>query len=715
MVACQSAPEAPNATIQNTYDPMLDANSIVASVAGTEKWECCYMWHPGQLAAWQQAWNLASSKARCINVGYPGSYYKKSTDTWFKRQVSFDKDTPLKWTGSGTVTLTVDGQSVDAQQSSYTVPAGQHELVFYVQTTDHLPALMIDGQNPADWQASTDGTTWHLTESDARFCYADVLPDARQEVGVTVAPRSYLVQGNATEKNGVLTIPQGSSAVVDFYYLELGNISMTAQGDGELAFTVGETVQEAMNQDQKQFEQFPIPSMKVSGQQHLELPENALRYLNIQAVSGDIEISDIQFTALMWPVQFQMQFNCDDQELNQLFQAGIATQHTCIHNFYLDGVKRDFLPWAMDAVVSSMGGDYAFGEQQISRNGISIALMPEHATQQDLGVIDYPLHALIGLRQEYLRYGDLRTSLMFRDRIEGQLSVFEKMQDERGFITAIDNGWGFIPGWDIQNGPEHAGIAAYAQMLLMENFRIAAQFAGLWNEPALAKHYTEKAEQLKSSIVDAFWDAERHAFINGFALDGSRDERLSHHTQYWSVLTGLYPEDDYETLFTQVYPSIPNYEDNVSYEKGYEAIAFARAGYSDRFIQTLKNVWGAWLKKGHTRYPENFQIHASEAQQLEFYHRQFGLSLCHGANGVPPITTIVFGLMGMEQQMQTPGQYTFTPNLYSLKHFQATIPVHEGIITMKVDGETCTVSAPKECKVKVDNRYIPNHKIVVNQ
>ena len=47
-----------------------------------------------------------------------------------------------------------------------------------------------------------------------------------------------------------------------------------------------------------------------------------------------------------------------------------------MHRFYLDGVKCDFLPWSMDALVSTLAEDYLFGDQQVSKNGISIALMP---------------------------------------------------------------------------------------------------------------------------------------------------------------------------------------------------------------------------------------------------------------------------------------------------------------------------------------------------
>lgn len=94
-----------------------------------------------------------------------------------------------------------------------------------------------------------------------------------------------------------------------------------------------------------------------------------------------------------------------------------ATLHTSMHRFYLDGVKRDFLPWSMDALVSTLAGDYLFGDQQVSKNGISIALMPLDPQKSDIGIPDYPLHALFGLKQNYLRFGDLTTSLQYKDRI----------------------------------------------------------------------------------------------------------------------------------------------------------------------------------------------------------------------------------------------------------------------------------------------------------
>mgnify|MGYP007065996521 CR=1 FL=1 len=72
-----------------------------------------------------------------------------------------------------------------------------------------------------------------------------------------------------------------------------------------------------------------------------------------------------------------------------------ATLHTSMHRFYLDGVKRDFLPWSWMRW-SALAGDYLFGDQQVSKNGISIALMPLDPQKSDIGIPDYPLHALFG-------------------------------------------------------------------------------------------------------------------------------------------------------------------------------------------------------------------------------------------------------------------------------------------------------------------------------
>ena len=101
----------------------------------------------------------------------------------------------------------------------------------------------------------------------------------------------------------------------------------------------------------------------------------------------------------------------------------------------------------------------------MKRKDINIALKPSKPINSDWGIIDYPQHALIRLKQDYMRYGDISTSLMFKERIIQHLALYESVQDVIGFLTATPPTSGFIPGWSRKIGPDDFGTATYAQMM----------------------------------------------------------------------------------------------------------------------------------------------------------------------------------------------------------------------------------------------------------
>jgi len=658
------------------------------------------MWHPGQLAAHLQQQNLTKSKARCTYVGYPGNYYKPSDQTSFRQDVRLKAPVTIEWKGTGPVTLTVDGKPAE---SPATLSKGKHVVEASVRADGHVPALILKGLPVEGWTASTDGARWTPVEWDPVYNAPSVAPDDRREVAVEVPVKRWHLLRGATEQGDRILLGEHSSVVADFYLLELGNLVLTAKGEGTLTFTFGESVEEAQTLDPAAQEQFPVEPIELKAEPvTLVLPERGFRYAGIRC-QGRAEISAVRMVARVWPVRMQLEFDCPDKELLRLVQAGIGTQHASMHNFYLDGVKRDFLPWAMDAVVSSIGGDLAFGERQLSRNGISVALLPDGATKEDLGVVDYPLHGLIGLWQEYMRYGDLSTVKMYRSRMEGQLALYETLQDQNGFLSSYDREWGFIPGWDRDNGPDNIGTPAYPQMLLYMNFRIAERFETLLGDKAKAKHFAAKADALRQSIMDHFWDSGRKAFINGYSPEGPRDERLSHHSQSWAILAGLFPEDAIDNLFDKVIPEMDYYKKDISYEKGYEALSYAASGRTGQFVQLLKDVWGRWLDMDNTRFPENFKLESPLSEQISFYGRPYGLSLCHGANGAPPIIAAVYGVLGLRQE--SADTYSFQPDLIGMDWAKGRIPVSQGFIEvdLKADGPS-TVTIPAGCKLRIGKK-----------
>lgn len=691
------------------FDPSLDPNVTIVSRQSQEEWNSRYMWYPGQLAAFYQQQCARISKERCVNVGYPGKFFAKNNHAWFRKEVRLKKESSLCWEGPSDIILYINGVKQSVSGKQVILPVGRSSLLFEVTTDDSLPCIILKGaglENPDEWQVSMDKEHWTIPESAVMYNKPGVLPDAPQDMTARIKPSQILPMRNAEMqgKDGI-SIGKNGYVLIDFFHLEIGTLTFQAKGKGTITVRVGETPEEALERDDKKLEQYPLAPVTLSEEGGtITLPERALRYVSLECDKG-AEITSLRFDASLWPVEHQMQFETDDDYVNNLFKMSSATLHTSMHRFYLDGVKRDFLPWSMDALVSTLAGDYLFGDQQVSKNGISIALMPLDPQKSDIGIPDYPLHALFGLKQNYLRFGDLATSLQYKDRIIQLLDFYASIVDENGFVHGNygDRQFGYTPGWSTYNGPVRKGVAAYAQIMLYYNYVTGAYFADLWKESALADRYRKLARNLKKKIFEHFWDDDRKVFINGTMNDNvTVDKRISHHAQYWGILADIFPEEHYDNLFENILPNLPNYYEVVSYEKGYEFLAYAKAGRIKELWDHIYGVFGDWMDQGHTRFPENFMMNASRARQLVSYNRPYGLSLCHGANGVPVVVGALNGLIGFSQSSMKTNEYTIKPELLHLKWIHSRIPVKEGYIVLKLNAEgESTIDIPAGCTVRI--------------
>ena len=691
------------------FDPSLAPNVTIVSRQSQEEWNSRYMWYPGQLAAFYQQQCARISKERCVNVGYPGKFFAKNNHAWFRKEVRLKKESSLCWEGPSDIILYINGVKQSVSGKQVILPVGRSSLLFEVTTDDSLPCIILKGaglENPDEWQVSMDKEHWTIPESAVMYNKPGVLPDAPQDMTARIKPSQILPMRNAEMqgKDGI-SIGKNGYVLIDFFHLEIGTLTFQAKGKGTITVRVGETPEEALERDDKKLEQYPLAPVTLSEEGGtITLPERALRYVSLECDKG-AEITSLRFDASLWPVEHQMQFETDDDYVNNLFKMSSATLHTSMHRFYLDGVKRDFLPWSMDALVSTLAGDYLFGDQQVSKNGISIALMPLDPQKSDIGIPDYPLHALFGLKQNYLRFGDLTTSLQYKDRIIQLLDFYASIVDENGFVHGNygDRQFGYTPGWSTYNGPARKGVAAYAQIMLYYNYVTGAYFADLWKESELADRYRKLARNLKKKIFEHFWDNDRKVFINGTMNDNvTVDKRISHHAQYWGILADIFPKEHYDNLFENVLPNLPNYYEVVSYEKGYEFLAYAKAGRIKELWDHIYGVFGDWMDQGHTRFPENFMMNASRARQLVFYNRPYGLSLCHGANGVPVVVGALNGLIGFSQSSMKTNEYTIKPELLHLKWIHSRIPVKEGYIVLKLNAEgESTIDIPAGCTVRI--------------
>lgn len=132
--------------------------------------------------------------------------------------------------------------------------------------------------------------------------------------------------------------------------------------------------------------------------------------------------------------------------------------------------------------------------------------------------------------------------------------------------------------------------------------------------------------------------------------------------------------------------------------RAFKALCVTKAGKIKGLFVLLDKVWGSWIDQGYIRYPENFSISEPLSKQLTFYGRPFGLSLCHGANGVPPVIAVLKGILGFS--VSEDGSYTISPNLMNLQWAKGRIPTPYGYIYLSMDRRgTNTIKVPSGCKI----------------
>src|SRR5690606_848920 len=104
-------------------------------------------------------------------------------------------------------------------------------------------------------------------------------------------------------------------------------------------------------------------------------------------------------------------------------------------------------------------------------------------------------------------------------------------------------------------------------------------------------------------------------------------------------------------------------------------------------------------------FPENFSYKKNRNEQLVFYNRPYGLSLCHGANGVPGIVAGLHGIAGFSQSDARPNHYTLRPDLMDLEWANIAFQVKEGKIKLKLSKSgKQEVEIPENCTVTFVNR-----------
>ena len=561
------------------FDPILDPRCHRIPRAPETTWQAQWIWYPGQLAAHLQAKGLHAAMRRCTSVGYPGSFRQPLSHVYLRTQAMLEQSQTLRWAGPvWRIRLLVNGREADITSRSQTVEAGPIELVVLIDFSETLPCLLLEGDRLStgpQWLASLDRKQWVAVESDPILRAADMPPDGDHELTVEIPPAKTVKMASVLATESSYRFEPGGELILDFQHNELGRIAFEAQGSGRLSFIVGESLPEVNSSNSEFYEQWGLPDVEIASRSRpFLLPERCVRYVKILS-SGHCQLKEIRFLARISTLEYKGHFECSDPLLNDIWAAGAATLHACMHDFYLDGIRRDALVWH-DGLIGLEAGDLVFADATIARQTILSQTLPPNPGVQDLGIADAPLYALTAYENDYLARGDLGFSRRYQDRIHETLKFFMSLQDERGFVNGRDaQPYGFFPDWSATtaSGPDSHGTPAYAQMLLMRAFEIGAAFAKRWNDSSRRALYQDIAGRLRQNIRRHFWSEQEGAYINGFDQQGSPDLRLTPFAQTNAILFDLATPHQWESMFKKVLDNPSRRPRNWSISQPWEFLA----------------------------------------------------------------------------------------------------------------------------------------------
>ncbi|MBS1805645.1 MAG: hypothetical protein JST28_20075 [Acidobacteria bacterium] len=688
------------------------AGSQIQSVTAErvpEKWSAQWIWYPGQLAAYRHARRIHLAVQRCTNVGYPANFRQPLAEAWFRKRGSVREDISLRWAVPvSRVRTVVGGRGSDITVRRGVLRKGDSEIEVQIDFAESLPCLLLEGgefSSGGGWEASLDGTHWVPAET-GEGSDPGVLPDAPREIVVSL-PVSRVVDPKGPPQTAY-ALTAGRDLLLDFQEIELGALRFDVRGKGELNVQVGESIAEVRDPDPRYFEQYPLKPIRLSGDvQQVSLPERALRFARLIA-SDEAQIQRVSFDASLWPAEEKGTFESNDSDLNAIWKVATATLRSNMHDFYLDGIRRDGLLWH-DGPLTLEAYERVFFDAGLSRQTLIGETLPVKPTVRDVGIIDSPMYDVIGFEREYMMRGDASFSRMFHDRIEDIVRFFESLQDDQGFVNAARvQPYGFFPDWSAteQSGPDGHGTPAYGQVLLFGAFTAVGRLAAAWGDAALETRCNRAAVRMRASTRRSFWRPEAGLFANGLYRNGKPDERFTSFAQAYAVAFGIAKSEEYDSLFRFLEDTTKR-PSHFSLSQVVELTAFAKARRTEKALARLKTAWLPMIQQGNRRFFEDINPAETENEQLAMYGRKYATSLCHAWAGAAPVMAISLGVLGIEPIEPGYRVCRVAPQRCGLEWVKGAVPTPLGLIEIEWRGVEGEVHVPAGVAIRtLDGRLL---------
>jgi hypothetical protein len=248
------------------------------------------------------------------------------------------------------------------------------EIVTTSLTPPEPPCFcIVDRPSLSSWEWSLDGEHW----SDTSAVHGSHYPHLAE------APHIFLKPKHTEKKNNV--------RLYDFGVILLGRVVISVAGGSAPRLNVGESLAEALSEVTEHCEQSTEVVQGEEGTTWESVHLLAFRFVCVEL--QEEQLVEVSCRAQYHPVQYRGAFCASDHILSKVWMNAAYTARLCMHDFLIDGIKRDRLPWAGDLCVSLLANAYTFCDGDIVRRQSLAVLGRLFITAQGniTGIVDYSL------------------------------------------------------------------------------------------------------------------------------------------------------------------------------------------------------------------------------------------------------------------------------------------------------------------------------------
>jgi hypothetical protein len=315
----------------------------------------------------------------------------------------------------------------------------------------------------------------------------------------------------------------------------------------------------------------------------------------------------------------------EDPWLERFWQAAAKTIRVCTTDAYTDNY-RERRQYSQTAYYASLGNYWTFGDTLLQRrylkqiaeeqqaNGLLPAYAPRHG-DDFMVILDSNCFWIRGLRNYLLYSGDEETALELLPAARKQLRLLHGFTNSLGLIDHPPYAYWLDHALNDRRGANFCLNGHYLGAL--EDFSEVLNWLG----QAEQEVYRTRADQLRRSLRENFWDSRRKLFSDSL-IDGELSDMFSEHANAMALALNVATEEqakaialqllsrdnhDYirrESGITMVTPAMSYFLHKGLCEQGHisESLAMFRNRF-EKMLQTGTNqtLWEEWWLTGTGR------------------------------------------------------------------------------------------------------------------